>query len=99
MYTDWQSKFGLQLGKNVVKLTGETSADLKLLAKVCVKGMVTCFRLGRGVGGFWFFHDKIYLSPPLKLCNILLPPPHPPTLWQLIGGQFSIVLLPPLILC
>lgn len=33
VYTDWQSKFGLQLGKNVVKLTGETSADLKLLAK------------------------------------------------------------------
>ena len=50
MYTDWQSKFGLQLGKNVVKLTGETSADLKLLAKVCVKGMVTCFRLGRERG-------------------------------------------------
>ena len=47
MYTDWQSKFGLQLGKNVVKLTGETSADLKLLAKVCVKGQVMCFRLGR----------------------------------------------------
>ena len=47
MYTDWQSKFGLQLGKNVVKLTGETSADLKLLAKVCVKGPVMCFRLGR----------------------------------------------------
>ena len=34
MYADWQSKFGLQLGKNVVMLTGETSADLKLLAKV-----------------------------------------------------------------
>lgn len=33
VYTDWQSKFGLQLGKNVVKLTGETSADLKFLAK------------------------------------------------------------------
>lgn len=47
MYTDWQSKFGLQLGKNVVKLTGETSADLKLLAKVCVKGSVMCFRLER----------------------------------------------------
>ena len=46
MYTDWQSKFGLQLGKNVVKLTGETSADLKLLAKVCVKGMAMIFRLG-----------------------------------------------------
>ena len=46
MYTDWQSKFGLQLGKNVVKLTGETSADLKLLAKVCVKGTVIIFRLG-----------------------------------------------------
>ena len=34
MYADWQSKFGVQLGKNVVMLTGETSADLKLLAKV-----------------------------------------------------------------
>lgn len=34
VYADWQSKFALQLGKNVVKLTGETSADLKLLAKV-----------------------------------------------------------------
>ena len=34
VYADWQSKFGLQLGKNVVMLTGETSADLKLLAKV-----------------------------------------------------------------
>ncbi|XP_020612728.1 U5 small nuclear ribonucleoprotein 200 kDa helicase-like, partial [Orbicella faveolata] len=33
VYADWQSKFALQLGKNVVKLTGETSADLKLLAK------------------------------------------------------------------
>ena len=35
VFADWQSKFGLQLGKNVVNLTGETSADLKLLAKVC----------------------------------------------------------------
>ena len=34
VYADWHSKFGLQLGKNVVMLTGETSADLKLLAKV-----------------------------------------------------------------
>ena len=33
-YVDWRTKFGLQLGKNVVMLTGETSADLKLLAKV-----------------------------------------------------------------
>ncbi|XP_032222645.2 U5 small nuclear ribonucleoprotein 200 kDa helicase-like isoform X1 [Nematostella vectensis] len=33
VYADWQNKFGLQLGKNVVMLTGETSADLKLLAK------------------------------------------------------------------
>ncbi|KAK2558441.1 U5 small nuclear ribonucleoprotein 200 kDa helicase [Acropora cervicornis] len=33
VYADWQSKFGVQLGKNVVMLTGETSADLKLLAK------------------------------------------------------------------
>ena len=34
VFADWQSKFGYQLGKNVVMLTGETSADLKLLAKV-----------------------------------------------------------------
>lgn len=34
MYTDWYSKFGLQLGKKVVVLTGETGTDLKLLAKV-----------------------------------------------------------------
>ena len=33
MFTDWRSKFGIMLGKNVVLLTGETSADLKLLAK------------------------------------------------------------------
>ncbi|KAH3788153.1 U5 small nuclear ribonucleoprotein 200 kDa helicase-like [Dreissena polymorpha] len=33
MYTDWYSKFGLQLGKKVVVLTGETGTDLKLLAK------------------------------------------------------------------
>ena len=39
VYADWQSKFALQLGKNVVKLTGETSADLKLLAKVFNKIM------------------------------------------------------------
>ena len=34
MYTDWHNKFGLQLGKKVVLLTGETGTDLKLLAKV-----------------------------------------------------------------
>ena len=39
VYADWQSKFALQLGMNVVKLTGETSADLKLLAKVFNKIM------------------------------------------------------------
>jgi len=33
VFTDWRSKFGIMLGKNVVMLTGETSADLKLLAK------------------------------------------------------------------
>lgn len=33
VFTDWRSKFGIVLGKNVVMLTGETSADLKLLAK------------------------------------------------------------------
>eukprot|EP00794_Sanderia_malayensis_P005235 gene5235-5896_t len=32
-YVDWRTKFGIQLGKNVVMLTGETSADLKLLSK------------------------------------------------------------------
>lgn len=32
-YVDWRTKFGIQLGKNVVLLTGETGADLKLLAK------------------------------------------------------------------
>lgn len=30
----WQAKFGAVLGKRVVMLTGETGADLKLLAKV-----------------------------------------------------------------
>ena len=38
MYTDWHNKFGLQLGKKVVLLTGETGTDLKLLAKVSVVG-------------------------------------------------------------
>ncbi|XP_002165482.2 U5 small nuclear ribonucleoprotein 200 kDa helicase isoform X1 [Hydra vulgaris] len=33
VFTDWRSKFGIMLGKNVVMLTGETSGDLKLLAK------------------------------------------------------------------
>lgn len=33
VFADWNSKFGVQLQKNVVLLTGETSADLKLLAK------------------------------------------------------------------
>lgn len=48
MYADWQSKFGVQLGKNVVMLTGETSADLKLLAKVSLANrkdnLVTIFK-------------------------------------------------------
>ena len=32
---------------------------------------------GVGVGGFWFFHDKLDLITPIRLCNILttLPPP------------------------
>ena len=34
MYSDWSNKFGQQLGKKVVLLTGETGTDLKLLAKV-----------------------------------------------------------------
>jgi pre-mRNA-splicing helicase BRR2 len=33
LYVDWQRKFGMQLGKKVVLLTGETATDLKLLAK------------------------------------------------------------------
>ena len=33
VYTQWQAKFGGGLGKRVVLLTGETGADLKLLAK------------------------------------------------------------------
>ena len=44
VYADWHSKFGLQLGKNVVMLTGETSADLKLLAKVMTLGL-SCLAL------------------------------------------------------
>ena len=33
VYSDWSNKFGTQLDKKVVVLTGETSVDLKLLAK------------------------------------------------------------------
>lgn len=33
IYNDWQFKFGQQLGRKVVLLSGETGADLKLLAK------------------------------------------------------------------
>ncbi|XP_070541263.1 U5 small nuclear ribonucleoprotein 200 kDa helicase-like [Ptychodera flava] len=33
VYNDWHAKFQLQLAKKVVLLTGETSTDLKLLAK------------------------------------------------------------------
>mmetsp|Transcript_35927 Transcript_35927/g.58074 ORF Transcript_35927/g.58074 Transcript_35927/m.58074 type:complete len:2158 (+) Transcript_35927:72-6545(+) len=32
-YEDWEARFGRQLGKRVVQLTGETTADLKLLEK------------------------------------------------------------------
>ncbi|TGZ69988.1 hypothetical protein CRM22_003424 [Opisthorchis felineus] len=32
-YMDWSSRFGEKLGKRVVRLTGETSVDLKLLAR------------------------------------------------------------------
>ncbi|CAH8533051.1 unnamed protein product [Heterobilharzia americana] len=32
-YIDWVSRFGEKLGKRVVRLTGETSVDLKLLAR------------------------------------------------------------------
>ncbi|XP_033632749.1 U5 small nuclear ribonucleoprotein 200 kDa helicase-like [Asterias rubens] len=33
VYAEWHAKFQMQLGKRVVLLTGETSTDLKLLAK------------------------------------------------------------------
>ncbi|KAK2163706.1 hypothetical protein LSH36_75g12085 [Paralvinella palmiformis] len=33
VYHNWQNMFGMQLGKKVVLLTGETATDLKLLAK------------------------------------------------------------------
>uniref|UniRef100_A0A8C4RBC9 Activating signal cointegrator 1 complex subunit 3 n=1 Tax=Eptatretus burgeri TaxID=7764 RepID=A0A8C4RBC9_EPTBU len=33
VYADWQQKFGMALGRRVVLLTGETSADLKLLSR------------------------------------------------------------------
>jgi len=33
IYQDWLQKFGVQLGKKVVLLTGETATDLKLLAQ------------------------------------------------------------------
>ncbi|XP_076308174.1 U5 small nuclear ribonucleoprotein l(3)72Ab isoform X1 [Tachypleus tridentatus] len=33
VYADWMNKFSVQLSKKVVLLTGETSTDLKLLAK------------------------------------------------------------------
>ncbi len=33
-YADWAQKFGYHLGKKVVKLTGETSVDLRLLRDV-----------------------------------------------------------------
>lgn len=32
-YRDWQARFGAKLGINVVQLTGETAADLKLLER------------------------------------------------------------------
>jgi len=51
MYTDWYSKFGLQLGKKVVVLTGETGTDLKLLAKVSGDGFRTIFYF---VGNFLY---------------------------------------------
>ena len=35
MHADWENKFGKHLGKKVVLLTGETSADLPLLRTVC----------------------------------------------------------------
>lgn len=45
MYNLWIAKFGAGLGKRVVMLTGETGADLKLLAKVVVLTSLTCIAL------------------------------------------------------
>ena len=35
MHADWENKFGKNLGKKVVLLTGETGTDLPLLRTVC----------------------------------------------------------------
>ena len=95
MYTDWQSKFGLQLGKNVVKLTGETSADLKLLAKVCVKGMVMIFRLGgEGLEDFGCVKIKFTWTP-LKALLYSYDPPSLAVNWRSIFYRLP----PPLLLC
>lgn len=40
MYAEWTAKFGGQLGKKVVLLTGETGTDLKLLAKVMSRSLL-----------------------------------------------------------
>ena len=45
-YTDWVVKFGHQLGKRVVMLTGETSVDLRLLRDVStLLSHVTCMQI------------------------------------------------------
>ena len=66
VYVDWQSKFGLQLGKNVVMLTGETSADLKLLAKVRWPSMLV-----RGLLLSWILVTGFLLSWQLVLLGFL----------------------------
>lgn len=41
-YADWSKRFGGGLGLNVVQLTGEAQADLKLLEKVQRGGGCLC---------------------------------------------------------
>lgn len=41
-YTDWLQKFGHQLKKNVVMLTGDLSVDLKLLKEVSLSPILWC---------------------------------------------------------
>jgi len=74
MYTDWYSKFGLQLGKKVVVLTGETGTDLKLLAKVSGDGFRTIFYF---VGNFLYIiclniQPNSIMAIFVKLCRSML---------------------------
>ena len=47
-YQNWLQKFGVQLGKKVVLLTGETATDLNLLAQVKCEGNCFCKESVRG---------------------------------------------------